>query len=53
MRRAILVVAVMLIAVLAVRGVALAQILAGGDRDDRLIGSNQRDSISGGVATTS
>jgi hypothetical protein len=47
-RRAILLVAVMLVALAAVGGVALAETLAGSDRDDRLIGSNQRDSISGG-----
>jgi Ca2+-binding RTX toxin-like protein len=28
--------------------VALAETLTGNDRDNRLIGSNQRDSISGG-----
>jgi Ca2+-binding RTX toxin-like protein len=47
-RRAILLAAVMLVAVAAVGGVALAETLTGSDRDDRLIGSNQRDSISGG-----
>jgi Ca2+-binding RTX toxin-like protein len=47
-RRMILLAAVMLIALVAVGGVALAETLTGNDRDNRLIGSNQRDSISGG-----
>lgn len=47
-RRAILLAAVMLVALAAVGGVALAQTLTGDDRDNRLIGSNNRDSISGG-----
>jgi hypothetical protein len=47
-RRGILLVAAMLVALVAVAGVALAETLTGNDRDNRLIGSNQRDSISGG-----
>jgi len=38
----------MLVAVVAIGGVALAETLTGDNRDNRLIGSNQRDSISGG-----
>jgi Ca2+-binding RTX toxin-like protein len=44
-RRAILLIAVLLVAL---GGVALAETLTGSKRDDRLIGSNHRDSISGG-----
>jgi Ca2+-binding RTX toxin-like protein len=47
-RRGILLVAAMLVALVAIGGVALAETLTGNDRDNRLIGSNQRDSISGG-----
>jgi hypothetical protein len=47
-RRAILLAAVMLVALVVVGGVALAETLTGDDRDNRLIGSNSRDSISGG-----
>lgn len=47
-RRAILLVAAMLVALVVVGGVALAQTLTGNNGDNRLIGSNQRDSISGG-----
>jgi Ca2+-binding RTX toxin-like protein len=47
-RRAVLPAAVMLCALVAVAGAALAETLAGNDGDNRLIGSNQRDSISGG-----
>ena len=47
-RRAVLLAAVMLVALVAVGGVALAETLTGNDRDNRLIGTNQRDSISGG-----
>jgi Ca2+-binding RTX toxin-like protein len=47
-RRGILVVAAMLVALVAIGGVALAETLTGNDRDNRLIGSNQRDSTSGG-----
>jgi Ca2+-binding RTX toxin-like protein len=47
-RRGILIVAAMLVALVAVAGMALAETLTGNDRDNRLIGSNQRDSISGG-----
>src|SRR3712207_8026636 len=47
-RRAVLPAAVMLCALVAVGGAALAETLAGNDGDNRLIGSNQRDSISGG-----
>ena len=47
-RRGILVVAAMLVALVAIGGVALAETLTGNDRDNRLIGTNQRDSISGG-----
>jgi Ca2+-binding RTX toxin-like protein len=43
--RAILLIAVLLVAL---GGVALAETLTGSKRDDRLIGSNHRDSISGG-----
>ena len=46
--RGMLLVVAMLVALVAVAGVALAQTLTGNDRDNRLIGSNQRDSISGG-----
>jgi Ca2+-binding RTX toxin-like protein len=48
MRRAILLAAVMLVALVAIGGMALAETLTGNDRDNRLIGSNGRDSISGG-----
>jgi Ca2+-binding RTX toxin-like protein len=48
MRRAILLTAVMLVALVAIGGMALAETLTGNDRDNRLIGSNGRDSISGG-----
>jgi Ca2+-binding RTX toxin-like protein len=44
-RWAILLIAVLLVAL---GGVALAETLTGSKRDDRLIGSNHRDSISGG-----
>src|SRR5918992_207968 len=47
-RRAVLLAAVMLVALVAVGGAALAETLTGNDGDNRLIGSNQRDSISGG-----
>lgn len=47
-RRAILLTAVMLVALGVVGGVALAETLTGNDGDNRLIGSNGRDSISGG-----
>jgi hypothetical protein len=47
-RRAILLVAAMLIALVAIGRVALAETFTGNDRDNRLIGTNQRDSISGG-----
>jgi Ca2+-binding RTX toxin-like protein len=47
-RRAVLLAAVMLCALVAVGGAALAETLAGNDGDNRLIGSNQRHSISGG-----
>jgi Ca2+-binding RTX toxin-like protein len=47
-RRRILLVAAMLVALVAIGGVALAETLTGNDRDNRLIGTNQRDSISGG-----
>jgi Ca2+-binding RTX toxin-like protein len=46
-QRAILLVAAMLVALVAVGGVALAETLTGTNRDDRLIGSNNRDEISG------
>jgi Ca2+-binding RTX toxin-like protein len=44
-RRTVVLVAAMLVAL---GGVALAETLTGNDRDNRLIGSNGRDSISGG-----
>ena len=47
-RRAILLVAAMLIALVAIGRVALAETFTANDRDNRLIGTNQRDSISGG-----
>jgi hypothetical protein len=47
-RRAIILAAVTLVALVAVGGAALAETLTGNDGDNRLIGSNQRDSISGG-----
>ena len=47
-RRAILLVAAMLIALVAIGRVALAETFTGNDRDNRHIGTNQRDSISGG-----
>ena len=47
-RRAALLAAVMLVALVAVGGAALAETLTGNDGDNRLVGSNQRDSISGG-----
>jgi Ca2+-binding RTX toxin-like protein len=46
-RRAILLAAAILVALVAVGGVALAETLVGNNRDNRLIGSNNRDSISG------
>ena len=46
-RRAILLAAILLTLVM-VGGVALAQTLVGDDRDNRLIGSNNRDQIVGG-----
>ena len=47
-RRAVLLAALMLVALVAVGGAALAETLTGNDGNNRLIGSNQRDSISGG-----
>lgn len=47
-RRAVLLAAVMLVALVALGGAALAETLTGNGSDNRLIGTNQRDSISGG-----
>ncbi|HSL01336.1 MAG TPA: hypothetical protein VK869_13460 [Rubrobacteraceae bacterium] len=47
-RRAISLVVAVLVALLAVGGIALAETLNGGPGDNRLIGSNGRDQISGG-----
>ncbi len=47
-RLAVALAAAILVALVAVGGAALAQTLDGNDRDNRLIGSNHRDQISGG-----
>jgi hypothetical protein len=46
-RKATLLIAAMLVAVVAVGGIALAETLDGGPGDNRLIGSNGRDQIDG------